>query len=214
MIPNQGEIYVDYSYTQPGSYGYGANNNHLSAGVLLFNRLLEIYYRYSVQDYPRIDQGDLLTLNFYKQQLYGLRLDIAMVRAGVEADLYDSNIIPYRMMRYYLDVNWNFRSRLLFTLNGNLRDYEMIADEVDQMYANLSGKVVYQIRPRMRVSLETGYLSQRGSNIDLDLLTSRAEFQAYFNKLQLRIGLEMYQRLYQNSEFAFNGAYLQFIRRF
>jgi len=214
MIPNQGEIFVDYSYIQPGSYGYGANNNHFSAGVLLFDRLLEVYYRYSVQDYPRIRQGDLLTLNFFKQHVYGFRLDFAMLRAGVEADLYDSNIIPYRMMRYYLDVNWNFRSKLLFTLNGNLRDYRMIADEVDQVYANLSGRVAYQIKPRMRVSLETAYLNQRGSNIDLDLLTSRAEFQAYFNKLQLRFGLEMYQRLYQNSEFAFKGAYLQFIRRF
>ena len=163
---------------------------------------------------PRVDQGDLLTLNFYKQHVLGLRLDVGFARAGVEADQYNSNIIPYKMMRYYLDVNWNFRSRLLFTLNGNIRDYRMIADEVNQIYANLSGKVAYQIRPRMKVSLGAGYLNQQGTNIDLDLLTSRAEFQAYFNKLQLRFGLEMYRRLYLNSEFAFNGAYLQFTRRF
>jgi hypothetical protein len=214
LIPNQGEVYVDYAYIQPGSYSYGANNHQFNASLLLFSRVLELYYRYGEQDYPRVIQGDLLTLNFYRQHVLGVRLDLGMARAGIEGDQYDSNIIPYRMMRYYLDVNWNFRSRLLFTLNGNVRDYRMIADEVDQLYANLSGKVAYQIRPKMRVSLESGYLNQRGTNIDLDLFTSRAEFQAYFNKLQLRLGLEMYKRLYLNSEFAFNGAYLQFIRRF
>ncbi len=214
MIPNQGEVYVDYTYIQPGSYSYGANNNYFSAGLLMFNRLLELYYRYSVQDYPRVVQGDLLTLNFYRQHVIGVRLDVGFARAGVESDRYQSNIIPYRMMRYYLDVNWNYRSRLLFTLNGSLRDYQMISDQVDQLYGNLSGKVAYQIRPGMRVSLETAYLNQQGPNIDLDLVTSRAEFQTSFNKLQLRLGLEMYRRLYLNSEFAFNGAYLQLTRRF
>lgn len=214
LIPNQGEVNVDYTYIQPGSYSYGANNHQFQASLLLFRRMLELYYRYGEQDYPKVNQGDLLTLNFYRQHVLGVRLDLGMARAGIETDQYDSNIIPYRMMRYYLDVNWNFRSRFLFTLNGNVRDYRMIADEVDQLYANLSGKAAYQIRPKMRVSLEAGYLSQRGTNIDLDLFTSRAEFQAYFNKLQVRLGLDIYKRLYLNSEFAFNGAYLQFIRRF
>jgi len=214
LIPNGGAVYIDYTYQQPGSYSYGANNKHFSASVLLFKRLIELYYNYSVQDYPKVNQGDLLTLNYYRQHVYGARLDVGFARAGVEADLYDSNIIPYRMRRYYMDVNWNFRSTLLLTLNGNIRDYRMIADEVNQLYANLSGKVVYRFGPRMRVSLESGYLNQRGANIDLDLLTSRAEFQSTFNKLQLRVGLEMYRRLYQNSEFAFNGAYIQLTRRF
>ncbi len=214
LIPNGATVHIDYSYQQPGSYSYGANNNHFSASVLLFKRLIELYYNYSVQDYPRVNQGDLLTLNYFRQHLYGIRLDLGFARAGVEADLYKSNIIPYRMRRYYFDVNWNLKSKLLLTLNGNIRDYRMIADEVDQWYANLSGKAVYRIGPRMRVSLESGYLNQRGANIDLDLLTSRAEFQSTFNKLRLRVGLEMYRRLYQNSEFAFHGAYIQLTRRF
>jgi len=176
--------------------------------------LIELYYNYTVQDYPKVDQGDLLTLNYFHQHIYGVRLDLGFARAGIEGDLYDSNIIPYKMRRYYFDVNWNFKSSLLLTLNGNIRDYRMIADEVDQWYANLSGKVAYRIRPRMRVSIESGYLNQRGANIDLDLLTSRAEFFSEFNKLQLRVGLEMYRRLYLNSEFAFNGAYIQLTRRF
>ncbi len=214
LIPNDGAILIDYVFIQPGSYSYGANNHRVSASLLLFKRLLELYYRFSFQDYPKVNQGDLLTLNYYNQNIFGFRLDLGIARAGIEADLYDSNIIPYRMRRYYMDVNWNFRSKLLLTVNGNIRDYRMIADEVNQLYSNISGKLAYRIRPRMRVSLESGYLSQRGPNIDLDLLTARAEFFSEFNKLQVRVGLEMYRRLYLNSEFDFNGAYVQLTRRF
>jgi len=214
LVPNCATVYIDYLYQQPGSFSYAANNNHFSASVLLFKRLIELYYNFTVQDYPKVNQGDQLTLNYFHQHIYGVRLDVGFARAGVEADIYKSNIIPYNLRRYYIDVNWNFKSSLLLTLNGNIRDYRMIADEVDQWYANLSGKVVYRIGPRMRVSLESGYLNQRGANIDLDLLTARAEFLSTFNKLQLRLGLEMYRRLYLNSEFDFNGAYIQLTRRF
>lgn len=214
LISNGGSVYVDYSYEQPGSYTYAANNNYFGANILLFKRLIELYYSYSKQDYPKVDQGDLLTLNDYDQHIYGIRLDVGFARAGVESDQYSSNIIPYKMMRYYLDMNWNIKTAWLLTLNGNIRDYRMIADEVDQWYANLSGKLIYRIGPRMKVSLEGGYLNQRGANIDLDLLTSRAEFRSNFNKLQLRVGLELYRRLYQDSDFEFNGAYIQLTRRF
>ena len=214
QIPDNGTVYIDYSFRQPGSYSYGANNNYLNTSILLFGRLIEVYYRYAVQDYPKLTQGELLTLNYFTQHVYGIRLDLGFARGGVESDIYNSTIIPYRMRRYYMDLNWNYRSKLLLNINGNIRDYTMIADEVDQLYANISGKAAYTIRPRMRVSLETGYLSQRGINIDLDLITSRAEFHSAFQKFHVRVGVEMYRRLYQNSEFAFNGTYVRFTRNF
>ncbi|MCD4710670.1 MAG: hypothetical protein K8R52_07480, partial [Bacteroidales bacterium] len=31
LIPNGGSVHVDYTFQQPGSYSYGANNNHFSA---------------------------------------------------------------------------------------------------------------------------------------------------------------------------------------
>lgn len=214
LIPDNGSVYIDYTYRQPGTYSYGSNNNYFSASIQLFNRLLELYYQYGVQDYPKVVDGDLLTLNYYHQHIYGIRFDLGVARAGVESDLYRSSIIPYRMWRYYLDMNWNLRSRLLVTLNGNVRDYRMIADEVDQLYANASGKITWVIRPQMRWSVSGGYLRQRGSNIDLDLLTSRTEFSTVYRRLYLSVGLELYRRIYRESKFIFNGAYVQLTRKF
>lgn len=214
QIPNMGTVHIDYIFQQPGDYSYAANNNQFSASILLFQRLLEFYYRYSVQDYPKVEQAELLTLNYYNQHVYGVRLDVGFARGGIESDLYSSNIVPYKMWRYYLDMNWTFKSKLLLTLNGSIRDYQMIAEEVDQLYANISGKVAYRIRPQMQVSLESGYLNQRGTNVELDLLTARAEFHSVFNMLHLRVGVEMYRRIYLNSEFDFNGAYIRVTRKF
>jgi hypothetical protein len=214
QIPDQGPVYVDYAFQQPGSYSYGANNNHFRASVLLFKNLIELYYHCSVQDYPKVEYGELLTLNYYTQHLFGARVDVGFARGGIESDMYNSNIVPYKMMRYYLDLNWNYKSRLLLNVNGNIRNYRMIADEVDQIYSNLSGKIAYKIRQGMNISVESGYLNQRGLNIDLDLVTARAEFHSVFQKLHLRIGVEMYKRMYLNSNFAFNGAYVQVTRKF
>lgn len=214
QIPNMGTVHLDYIFQQPGDYSYAANNNQFSASILLFQRLLEFYYRYSVQDYPKVEHTELLTLNYYNQHVYGVRLDVGFARGGIESDQYSSNIVPYKMWRYYLDMNWTFKSKLLLTLNGSIRDYQMIAEEVDQLYANISGKVAYRIRPQMQVSLESGYLNQRGTNVELDLLTARAEFHSVFNMLHLRVGVEMYRRIYLNSEFDFNGAYVRVTRKF
>jgi hypothetical protein len=214
QIPDNTGVTIDYTYRQPGTFSYGENNNQFSISVLLFKRFLELYYHYSVQDYPKVVDGDLLTLNYYHQHVYGFRVDVGFARGGIESDLYQSSIIPYRMWRYYLDLNWNLWSRLQLTMNGNVRDYRMIADEVDQLYANVSGKILYLIRPGMHVSLSSGYLHQRGRNIDMNLLTSRVEFGSAFRMLQVKVGLELYRRSYRESEFAINGGYVQITRKF
>jgi hypothetical protein len=213
-IPENGVVYIDYVYRQPGTYSFAENHSHFSINLMLFNRLLELYYHYAVQNYPKVEEGELLTLNYYHQHVYGIRFHLGFARGGIESDMYRSTIIPYRMWRYYLDLNWNIRSRLQVTMNGNVRDYRMIADEVDQLYASVSGKVTYLIRPRMNVSINGGYLHQRGRNIDMDLLTSRIEFRTVFRKLHLAVGLELYRRNYLQSNFMFNGGYIQVTRKF
>jgi hypothetical protein len=214
QIPNNSSVYVDYLFVQPGTYEYTASQNQFGASILLFKRLLEFFYRLSIQDYPEVIQGDLLTLNYFTQHVYGARLDVGFARAGIEFDHFDSNIIPYKMKRYFVEMNWNYKTRLLINLNGNLRDYRMIADDVDHLYTNVSGRIAYRIKPNITLSLESGYLNQRGLNIDLDLLTARAEFHSVFRKLHLRMGVEMYRRMYLESDFAFNGAFIRITRKF
>jgi hypothetical protein len=214
LIADGTTVLVDYTYRQPGDYSYVAGNHQFTASVILLNRFVELYYRYEVQDYPKREEVELLTLDYHTQHLYGIRLDARWARGGIESDHFQSNIIPYTMMRYYLDLNWSFQSKLQVTCNGTVRDYRKIAGEDDQQYVSLSGKVIYGLRPGMKLSFQAGYLNQRGENIDLNLLTGRMEFLSVFNKLELRTGLEVYRREYEASNFEFRGAYLRLTRRF
>ena len=149
-------------------YEYDANNNTFAASILLYKRIFEVYYRRAAQDYTNISQTDLLTLNYYNQNIIGARIDLGFARGGIELDDYESTIIPYQMMRYYLNINKRIGTKLLISLNGNIRDYIIIDGETDRMYANFSGRMAYNINRRMKVNLDYGYLNQSGRNIDLE----------------------------------------------
>ena len=207
-------INADYTAVQPGSYSFEADNNSFSSSIQLFKKLIELYYRSSGQDYKKLKETGFLTLNYYNQYIYGGRIDIGFAGVGVEYDEYKSNIIPYKRFRYYIDLNWAFRSSLLFSLNGNILDYKLIDDEVNQQHSNITGKISYKINQKTRIDLQAGYLSQNGRNIDLNLFTSRLEISSSLRQLYLKGGVEMYRREYLNSNFAFAGTYVELIRKF
>jgi hypothetical protein len=214
QIDNNSAILVDYQAQQPGSYDFDLNNHSFSVSIILFTRLLEVYYRGSVQDYENLSNTEMLTLNYYDQHVTGVRLDVGWARAGVEYDHYNSSIIPYKLMRYYASINWDLHSRLLASFHGNLRDYLMINYTEKQKYTDLSGRIVYRVRPRSNVSIELGYLMQRGRQLDLDMLTARAEYTTVFRQIYLKMGLEWYQRQRYESDYTINGAYVQISRKF
>ena len=214
QITNSQIINIDYTVTQPGSYSYDANYNSFSSSILLFKRLLELYYRGSVQDYQRLTEADFLTLNYYNQNVYGGRIDLGFAGFGVEYDRYNSNIIPYIRYRYFIDMNWSIKSRLLVSVNGNIMDYQLIDNDVNQLHSSINGKITYNITSKVKLDLEAGYLSQKGRNIDLDLFNSNVQVSTNFRQLYVAGGIESYNRRYQSSDFAFTGLFVEIIRRF
>ena len=214
QISNNQAVAVDYTAIQPGSYSYLANNNSYSSSILLFKKLIELYYRGSFQDFTRQSETEFITLDNFKQNIFGGRFDIGIGGAGVEYESYESNIIPYERIRYFLDFNMTIRSKFIISLNGDFMDYKLIADDVNQKHYNISGKISYRISNRLKIDLDGGYLSQKGRNIDLDLVTSKLEISSSFRQLFLKGGLEMYRRDYLKSNFAFIGTFVELVRKF
>jgi hypothetical protein len=122
--------------------------------------------------------------------------------------------VPYQRLRYFLNLNWNIHSRLLLSINGNIYDYKFLADDVNQKYSNISGKLTWSVTRNIKADFEMGYLEQVGKNIDLTLLTSRAEISASVRQLQFKLGADMYIRNYLDSDFTFFGTHFDIIRRF
>ncbi len=214
QIANNSVVYVDYVANQQGSYQFDSDFQRFTANITLFERLVEVYYRWSNQDYSNIETSDFQMMNYFTQNIVGSRFEYKFASAGVEYDDYESNIIPYRLLRFFALLQGNFKNRLLFSLNGNLRNYKMIDDMTNQQYSDLSGNVAYLFTPQTKLNVELGYRKQIGSGIDLDFLTFRSEFTANYRQLFFKVGVEFYQRNYLNEEVNFVGANIEVIRKF
>ncbi|MBN2755902.1 MAG: hypothetical protein JXR51_01915 [Bacteroidales bacterium] len=214
QIQNNETVYIDYTAMQIGSYQYDANNNSFHANIVLFGRLLELYFHTSKQDYVNFINIEDITLNKYTQTLIGSKLDFGFARIGVEYDNYNSNIIPYQMVRYYANFQKIFFKKLICSLNGNIRNYEKTVDKIPQQYTDVTGKIAYNHRLRTGISFEMGYRNQQGDGIDLDLITGRGEFKTSYRQMTFEIGIDVYRRTRLGDKINFNSVYGKIIRKF
>lgn len=215
MISNNSSVYVDYTATLPGSYAYQLNNQAFSASILLFKNFLEIYYLRRKQNFKDVQYTDYIPLNYYLQNIYGVRFTFGAVRFGVEYDRFKSTITPYELVRFYGNINWRLNKKLLISFIGNVRYYLMIAYRENELYADISGKMAYSFSKQTKLNVELGYRDDKGYQIDLNLFVLRSEFVWIVRKIDITVGVEVYRRNYLNQEtINFNGAYVSFIRKF
>jgi hypothetical protein len=214
LISNNMVVYVDYIATQPGSYSYDVNYQAFSTSVSLFKEIFEVYYRMSRQDYINLEMSDFLSLNYYNQNIFGTKLHYKFATAGVEWDKYNSNIIPYEMLRYYLEIQKSINQRLAITINGNVRDYKLLGDRTNQKYTDIMGRISYRLKAKTTFSIESGYMNQMINQTELNLLTANAEVTTSFRKFYFTLGAEFYHRIYVTDEYRLKGIYAQIVRKF
>lgn len=213
QIPNGSTVYIDYIAIQTGSYKYDAHSNNVNANIILFNRFLELYYRGQFMNYKNVEKSDLLVLNYIKRNTFGGRINIWDVELGVEYENQNSTITPYKLMRYYLNYQKRINNFIL-SVNGNIRDYNMVEEQINRKYSDLSGKAAYEFRPGTKLDLMLGYRHQKGPGIDLNLLTASTEFKTVYRQLYLTAGVSIYLRDYLEDVTNYYNFYLELVRRF
>ncbi len=214
QIANGGSIFTDYITRQSGAYEYDAISNRINGNLNLFNGLLRLYSTITFQDYKNVEYSDFLTLNYLKQYFYGSTFDFGFANVGIEFDNYLSTITPYKMTRYFLNIQGNYNEKILLSLNGNIRDYNMIDEDERRNFADISGNIIYRLSQNSNIDLNVGYRNQKGEGIDLNLFTGRSEIKTVYRKIFVTMGLEFYKRNYLNEKINFKGAYLQVARKF
>jgi len=216
QIPNNGTVYIDYTVVQPRSYSYDADNHVFATNFSLLKGRLDLYYRLSLQNYKNLDHTDYISLNYFTQQVVGFRIGFDLINGGAEYENYKSTILPYHMIRVYINMQKNFKNRVTIAMNGNLQNYTMLNEPEarEQQFADVTGKVEYTIINQTRLNLDVMYRKQVGHQIDLDLVTARLEFNSVIHKLYLTAGIEFYRRNYIGERINFKGTYIQISRRF
>jgi hypothetical protein len=216
QIPNEGTVFLEYTSKQPSSYKYDSDNHNFSVNYSMLNGRLEVYYRFALQDYKNLENTDYITLNYFTQNIVGFRAGYNMINGGAEYEDYRSSILPYNMVRVYINMQKCFRNKLTLVLNGNIQNYTMLNEPTArvQQYMDVTGKVEYAIVRQTKVNLDVMYRKQQGRGIDLDLLTARLEFTSIIYRLYLTAGIEVYKRNYIGEKINFKGTYIQISRKF
>jgi len=215
LIANNVSIYVFYTATQPGNYNYDINLNFLSFNYSIFNGFLDIYYRVNKTDFDNIHNADNLLLNYVTEYLSGASIKYKTATAGAEYDDYQSNLVPYTMMRYFLTWQSNIREKILFSVNANWRDYKIPTEITHREYGDLNGMVTYAFDTKSKIDFNVGYQSQTGQQINLNFVMARAKFTTLYRHLQFVVGVDYYDRVYlENQKTDYLGAYVQIIKKF
>ncbi len=214
QIANNAVVLVSYTATQPGSYRYDVNAHNVSASLIFFNRLLELYYRYMERNYVNLHQAEYLTIDYLHQHIYGVKLAYRMASAGAEYDDYQSTLVPYKMVHYYVTLQGDIRNRVMYSLTGNIRTYKLTGDDVIQKYNDVTGNISYGISTNTRFNLNMSYWHQTGTGIDLKLLNARLECVTGFRKIYISAGLDLYRRTYLDENLFFEGGSLKIYRKF
>ncbi|MCK9422381.1 MAG: hypothetical protein M0Q38_07270 [Bacteroidales bacterium] len=214
QIPNKGSVYVDYVAMLPGSYQYDVNFQCINASVSFFNRLFEIYFKWADQGYSNLTTAEYLTLNYFTQTTYGCRLEYKFASGGVEFENYQSTIVPYRLIRYWAQLQGNLGYKVTISLSGNMRDYNLTAENTRQQFIDVTGNVGYQFAHQSTLSVEFGYRKQIGQQIDLNLLTGRVQFTTLFRQIFFKVGVEVFRRDYLHEQTNYVGGFIQIVRNF
>ncbi len=214
QIPDGTKILIDYTVTMQTSYQYDILSNAFGARLTVFNQLAELYFRSYEQDIENPEGSDLAVLKTVSERVFGTRLSKGPISGGVEIDDYNSNIVPYHSVRYYITFNRYLFSRLNVSLSGNIRNYTLTEDEEDQKFRDLTGRFLYRLSRISQISLETSYRFQDGRGIDLNLATLRGEFTTRFRQMYLTVGLETYRRDFSGEEITYNAGFMRVERKF
>lgn len=215
LIQNNSSIYVYYAATQPGSYSYNINQNNLYANWSVFNHLLDFYYRGNRTDYDHLNRTDALILDELTDDLLGTSVKYKSATLGAEYDNYQSTLTPYTMWHYFFTMQDKWKSRVIFALNANWRDYKLPTEAEHRQYGDINGMASYAVSSQSKFDLNIGYQSQRGEQISLDLLSARAKYSTVIRKLNFVFGVDSYNRVYiHNQATNYAGAYIQIIKKF
>ncbi len=214
LIPNGSSIFVDYKFIGQPSFEYAVNSNNFSSRISLFQNLFEIYFRLNENSYTNVKGRESSILKSISQRVYGSRININSVTAGIEFDDYNSNIIPYESTRYFLTIGGRISSRINTTLTANLKFIELLAEKEKQEFHDIAGRIVYGISSSTSFNLEASYRFQEGRGLDLDLAILRGELKTQFRAIYITAGFEGYNRKYISEEINYWGSFIRIERKF
>ncbi|MDT8413392.1 MAG: hypothetical protein RQ875_13080 [Vicingaceae bacterium] len=215
LIENNTTVLIDYNALQPNSYKLKSNSNSFGASLSIYKSLFEFYYNFSKKSYENAVAIDNLTLDYFKRYKYGSKFNVRFLSAGIEYDNYESDIVPYKMLNYFVTMNARLKDKLFFQGNWNAINYLSLGlDEREQQLTYFSGNISYRFNYKTNLNITVGYNEQKTEELELNWLNGRLEFLTRIHSLEMGINLNITQKKYLNQNSDFLGGGIRLSRKF
>ncbi|WP_242093911.1 hypothetical protein [Aestuariivivens sediminicola] len=215
LIPNNTSVLIDYTFIQPENFELVNNSMNFKIALEMLTNTFQLYYNFSNRKYKDPKVLQYFKLDFFNRHVYGGKLDFGFITGGIEYDDFDSNIVPFKLLNYYANLNGRFKKRTRFDMSYQRSNYLMIVEEGrTQFFDFLSGNISYFFNNSANLNLNITYRSQQVDDLDLGWLTGRLEYITRINKLILKTNLNYFKRSYNNLDSNFFGGSIQLSRKF
>ncbi len=207
-------VLVSYKAEQQPALNFNTQINRYGASVTLLNNFVELYFNGTNQDYSNVSEVNSDYLKTLNQKLYGLKISYEYLDMGAEYEDYESNITPYTSHRYFIRVYRQTGDNLIATMSGSYRVYNLIDDNSEQNFADVSLMLAYLLSSNSKIAFEGNYIFQEGRQIDLKLSVLRLEYLTTIRQIDISIGYENYNRKLLTDQTRYSGVFAKVTRRF
>lgn len=214
QIGNRSSVYIDYEADSQSSYSFNSFTHVFETRVSLFDRFLDTYIKILENNFGNVNAPESRILKVSHQKVFGIEVREGPFSGGAEADIYNSNIVPYNSYRIYMNYNGEVIKNLIFSALGNFQYYHLTQDNEIQKIADISGSVEYSLSDWSKFNIEGSYRFQEGRGLGLDLYNIKAEYRLNILKLYITTGVELFYRKFIGTTSDFNSAYIRIERRF
>lgn len=214
LIPNESKIFVDYVAREQLSFQYAINSNMFNSRLLLFNNLVEVYFILNENTYNNLIGREPTILKSLSQRIFGSKIQLKMLTAGIEFDDYNSNVIPYEATRYFLTFNSRLAHNFNASITGNLKYIELLKESEKQKFYDVAARVIYNFSRISSLNLEASHRFQDGRGLDLSLSILRGELTTKYRSIYFTLGIEGYSRIYIKEKRSYWGSFLRIERKF
>ena len=213
LIPNNANVYIDYKALTLGLYHYDGLGNGAAVSATFLHGLLNPYVRYTNQNYSNTTPTESVVLNFFTREIAGFRVNYHQYKLGVEYENYQSNIIPYQSIKYFLNYQKMY-GKLFLNGSFNLMQIRMIQEALNRQYADAAIKVGYLLMANLKMNLEYQLrnVSSVGMNINSNVL--KIDFTTTLHLLNLTCGANIYSTNSNSYITDYKGIYVTMTRTF
>ena len=196
-IPADATVLVDYRTEPLGAGSYESLSESFQIRFELFTNLWGIYGRFN---FWRNNADSELRVPNLTSYALGTDLSWRWLRAGMEYEVYDSDLSEYRAARLFQSMAFNLdaASSLSFDFTEAWIDY-VDANRQEEDFRFIT-RYRHSLTARLRVELEGGVDLRRGDQVDQTLATVRPGIEYSIGKTLVRAGYDFEYNMFDKEE--------------